>query len=227
MLVGEYLENERFGEAIPCIKTLQSLEKRPTSFLTHLESFHIISTNAFTKLAIVSSVPVHALSVQFFCQLYLLMRPFLDSQQNICRIPTHLFKLVDTIEALGKKRDPPSTGWGRGLRRVVSDWYNKRADNPMHLAMQVTKYGSRHEWSHRDLFRLSHIKPRNDEVGFIIRYLLKGLKEAETSYLEDGYLSRDQLEKVRCCSFCVARGRSFVTLAYKLASILCWLGVWL
>ncbi|XP_076437482.1 RNA-binding protein Ro60-like isoform X3 [Babylonia areolata] len=111
--------------------------------------------------------------------------------QAICRIPTHLFQLVKFIEEAGQ-----SSGWGRGLRAVVCRWYNAAAANPRTLAMHVTKYMNRHGWKHRDLFRLAHIKPVNDAIGFIVRYAVKGMKEAEDEFLEDGYLGRTNLETV-------------------------------
>jgi 60 kDa SS-A/Ro ribonucleoprotein len=45
-------------------------------------------------------------------------------------------------------------GWGRGMRRAVSDWYlAKDADK---LAYQMVKYRQRDGWKHRDLLRLAH-----------------------------------------------------------------------
>ncbi|KAL8618132.1 hypothetical protein ACOMHN_034359 [Nucella lapillus] len=111
--------------------------------------------------------------------------------QDICRIPTHVFQFISFIESDGK-----TSGWGRGLRKALQVWYNSNASNPMHLAMHITKYASRNGWSHRDVFRLLHIKPVNDAIGFIVRYAVKGMTEAEEEYLQDGYLDRKQLEKV-------------------------------
>lgn len=111
--------------------------------------------------------------------------------QDICRIPTHVFQLITYIENSGK-----TTGWGRGLRKALQLWYNSNARNPMHLAMHITKYWSRQGWTHRDVFRLLHIKPVNDAIGFIVRFAVKGMKEAEEEYLQDGYLDRKQLEQV-------------------------------
>jgi hypothetical protein len=63
----------------------------------------------------------------------------------MCRTPTQIFQLIKYIEGL----DPNSTGWGRGLRRAICKWYNSAANNPMRLAMHVTKYQKRHGWSHK------------------------------------------------------------------------------
>ncbi|KAK7097935.1 RNA-binding protein RO60-like [Littorina saxatilis] len=101
---------------------------------------------------------------------------------DVCNIPTHLFNLVALLEKQGS-----TTGWGRGLRKAVSQWYNQHANNPRRLAMLVTKYRQRDGWSHRDLLRLSHLTPGNVVLGFILRYTVKGLEEAKKYYLEDGH----------------------------------------
>ena len=107
------------------------------------------------------------------------------------RTPTQIFQLIDYIEKAGSTK-----GWGRSLRRALCMWYNNYSTNPMRLAMHVTKYWSRHGWNHQDVFRLSHIKPVDNVIGFIIRYIAKDMQEAEKYYLEDGYLGDEQLEKV-------------------------------
>ncbi|VDK33654.1 unnamed protein product [Gongylonema pulchrum] len=48
-----------------------------------------------------------------------------------------------------------SKGWGRALRATVCRWYFSQS--PERLVMQVTKYRNREGYSHRDIFRLSHI----------------------------------------------------------------------
>jgi len=47
-------------------------------------------------------------------------------------------------------------GWGRGWRRVVSDWYLKK--EPMEMSECVTKFRGRYGWTHRDIVRLCHLK---------------------------------------------------------------------
>ena len=105
---------------------------------------------------------------------------------EVCNIPTHLFKFIQYLESQGK-----TTGWGRGLRKAVSLWYNRFANNPQRLAMLVTKYRQRDGWTHRDILRLAHLKPVNDVIGFILRYTVKGLDEAKRYYLEDGHVDLD------------------------------------
>lgn len=135
---------------------------------------------------------IYALARCCRCQDISTKRAAYDAIKDMCRTPTQLFQLIGFIEGL----DENTTGWGRGLRHAVCHWYNSNSSNPLRLAMQITKYWSRQTWCHRDVFRLAHIKPVDDVIGFIVRYAVKGLEEAEKFYLEDGYLGQTNLEKV-------------------------------
>lgn len=68
---------------------------------------------------------------------------------EVCRTGTHLFHFVEYVTKL--------RGWGRGLKRAVAEWYERKT--PDQLAYQLVKYQQRDGWSHRDLLRLSHPKP--------------------------------------------------------------------
>jgi 60 kDa SS-A/Ro ribonucleoprotein len=70
----------------------------------------------------------------------------------VARTGTHLFLFARYVEQF--------RGWGRGLRRAVSDWYTTKAVQD--LAYQVVKYRQREGWAHRDLLRLAH--PETDET---------------------------------------------------------------
>ena len=88
---------------------------------------------------------------------------------QVLRIPTHLFSFVEICETLSK---PKSTGWGRAHRKAIQKWYtNKR---PKALSVAVTKYKQRNGWSHRDVFRLCHVKPNDPAIQFIVKYVIKG-----------------------------------------------------
>jgi 60 kDa SS-A/Ro ribonucleoprotein len=52
-------------------------------------------------------------------------------------------------------------GWGRGWRRVVTDWYLRK--EPMELSECVTKFRGQYGWTHRDIIKLSH--PKSANVG--------------------------------------------------------------
>lgn len=70
----------------------------------------------------------------------------------VARTGTHLFLFAGYVEQF--------RGWGRGLRRAVSDWYLSKPVDA--VAYQAVKYRQREGWSHRDLLRLAH--PVTDDV---------------------------------------------------------------
>ncbi|XP_077986822.1 RNA-binding protein RO60-like [Glandiceps talaboti] len=100
---------------------------------------------------------------------------------DICRIPTQLFAFIDNVERIGKESS--GTGWGRAQRRAVQKWYNDK--KPTSLALAVTKYKQRNGWSHKDLLRLAHIKPANDGIGMIFKYIIKGYDAVKEGYKTD------------------------------------------
>lgn len=119
-----------------------------------------------------------------------------------CRTPAQLFTFVQY-----KKELKEGSGmWGRALRRAVTDWYNSQ--DGMSLAQAVTKCKHRVGWSHQDLLRLSHMKPANDTVALVCKYITKGWKGVQEAYgdkekLEDlqkvfAYL--EAVEKAKHCT---------------------------
>lgn len=92
----------------------------------------------------------------------------------VARTGTHLFQFIAESEEL--------RGWGRGLRRAVSEWYNAREIDD--LVYQVTKYRNREKWTHADLVRLAHPKPASAEHGAVYRWLLSGELSAPIPRLE-------------------------------------------
>ena len=93
---------------------------------------------------------------------------------QVLRIPTHLFNFVEICETLSK---PQSTGWGRAHRKAIQKWYTGK--KPRGLAMAVTKYKQRNGWSHRDLFRLCHVKPTDPAIQFVVKYVIKGFEAVQ------------------------------------------------
>lgn len=77
---------------------------------------------------------------------------------EVCHIPTHLFTFIQFKKDL--KEGMKCGMWGRALRKAVADWYNGKSG--MAVALAVTKYKQRNGWSHKDLLRLSHLKPANE-----------------------------------------------------------------
>ncbi|XP_053549059.1 RNA-binding protein RO60 [Bombina bombina] len=99
---------------------------------------------------------------------------------DVCRIPTHLFTFIQFKKDL--KEGMKCGMWGRALRKAVSDWYNTK--DGLAVAMAVTKYKQRNGWAHKDLLRLSHIKPANEGVTMVTKYISKGWKEVQEAYKE-------------------------------------------
>lgn len=89
---------------------------------------------------------------------------------EVCRIGTHLFQFVNAVNEL--------RGWGRGLRRAVSDWYLNQS--PERLSMQVTKYAQREGWSHRDVLRLAHPQATDPKMDRVLQYVTQRGKFMET-----------------------------------------------
>lgn len=67
---------------------------------------------------------------------------------NVCRTFTHLSHYLSFIKQ-GKMR-----GFGRGLTRAISRWFNDRSVDD--LVYQVIKYKSRDGYSQQDAYRLAH-----------------------------------------------------------------------
>lgn len=76
---------------------------------------------------------------------------------EICRTSTHLFLFLNFLK---KER-----GWGRSIRRAISEWYTKKSD--CSLIYQVLKYRNRHGWTHKDVIRLAHPKSDNPILSWI------------------------------------------------------------
>jgi 60 kDa SS-A/Ro ribonucleoprotein len=83
---------------------------------------------------------------------------------KVCRTGTHLLHFASYCNELG--------GWGRGLRKAVSDWYNGKSAEK--AAYQAIKYQSRDGWSQRDLLRLAHPTAKTTAHNAVFRYVTKG-----------------------------------------------------
>jgi 60 kDa SS-A/Ro ribonucleoprotein len=75
---------------------------------------------------------------------------------EVCENPYDLFMWLKHVKDLSQL----TKGWGAGLRKTVTKWYHSR--DPMLIAEFVTRYVSVGRWHHKDVFRLSHMKPEND-----------------------------------------------------------------
>lgn len=81
---------------------------------------------------------------------------------KVCRIGTHLFGFAEAVQR--------QRGWGRGLKRAISHWYDSQTVDA--LAYQVAKYQQRNGWSHRDLLRLAHPKTEDLARNAVYRWVV-------------------------------------------------------
>ncbi|NXA34033.1 RO60 protein, partial [Eudromia elegans] len=97
---------------------------------------------------------------------------------EVCDVPAHLFTFIQFKKDL---KDGMKCGiWGRALRKAVADWYNGKSG--MAAALAVTKYKQRSGWSHKDLLRLSHLKPAGEGIAIVTKYITKGWKDVQETY---------------------------------------------
>jgi 60 kDa SS-A/Ro ribonucleoprotein len=71
---------------------------------------------------------------------------------RVCRIGTHLYHFAEFASAIN------GGGWGGGMRRALSRWFNARAVDD--AAFQLVKYQSRDGWSAKDIMNLAHPNPK-------------------------------------------------------------------
>jgi 60 kDa SS-A/Ro ribonucleoprotein len=81
---------------------------------------------------------------------------------DVCGIPTSLFHFCEFYNSLGG-------GWGSKFCKAINNWYTSKPVGK--LGWLCKKYESRDGWSHRDVFRLSHIKAPDEEYNALFRYL--------------------------------------------------------
>lgn len=98
----------------------------------------------------------------------------LAAVNQVCRIPTHLFMLVQYIRDLSQDKTKPGKGFGKGVRRALTEYYTSR--NGLELAILVTKYKNREGWTHEDLISLLHINPaemKDDGGRLVLEWIMK------------------------------------------------------
>ena len=98
----------------------------------------------------------------------------LAAVNQVCRIPTHLFMLVQYIRDLSQDKAKPGKGFGKGVRRALTEYYTSRGG--LELAVLVTKYKNREGWTHEDLISLLHINPaqmKDDGGRLVLEWIMK------------------------------------------------------
>jgi 60 kDa SS-A/Ro ribonucleoprotein len=104
---------------------------------------------------------------------------------QVCTIPTHLFLFVKLYETINSKLYN-TTGWTSSIKQMISEWYQTKSYSE--LMYHITKYQNRYTWSHKDILRLSHIKPKDDTYNDIFRYITKGKLNEGNKCLEYLYI---------------------------------------
>jgi 60 kDa SS-A/Ro ribonucleoprotein len=84
--------------------------------------------------------------------------------QNVCRIGTDILMFTKYIKDL--------RGWSRGLRNGVNNFYlNKPLEK---LELQLVKYKNRHDFTHRDVMRLTHPSTNDAARNSLFSYAVNG-----------------------------------------------------
>lgn len=107
----------------------------------------------------------------------------------VARIGTHLFHFVSYVEQF--------RGWGRGLRRAVAGWYDRKTVD--HLGLQAVKYQQRDGWSHKDLLRRSHPVAGTPERDALYRWIVGASPDERTVLRKEqgGKFERTDIYPVR------------------------------
>lgn len=74
---------------------------------------------------------------------------------KICQTPCDLFQFLKFHNSLSTTKS-----WGRYLKRLINNWYHNQ--ETYQLARNVSKEVSYLGWSHRDVLRMGHLKPRTE-----------------------------------------------------------------
>lgn len=88
----------------------------------------------------------------------------LESLPQVARTGSQLCRFAAYVDNL--------RGWGRGLRSAVANWYLDKA--APQLARLILKSRPSGGWSHRDLLRLAHPRPKDDGQNAVFQWVLDG-----------------------------------------------------
>lgn len=84
---------------------------------------------------------------------------------DVVRIGTHLLQFVDYADNM--------RGWGKNLKRAVTSWYTSKTAEK--VAFQCIKYANRAGWTHKDVLRHLHLKPKDAVFNAVFKYIAKGI----------------------------------------------------
>jgi len=104
----------------------------------------------------------------------------LEMMPLVVRTGTHLFQFINYCDKL--------RGWGRALRNSISRWYIDK--DLSQLVYQLIKYKSRCGWSHRDVLKKAHPKPKSPQQDFLFGSITRGLDDNGLDLILDENLTR-------------------------------------
>jgi 60 kDa SS-A/Ro ribonucleoprotein len=107
----------------------------------------------------------------------------------VCRPASTFFMFLEQYKALGGK-------WPRTMRRTAQEWYSTKSLDT--VAYQSIKYRNRNGWSHRDVLRLSHLKPTS-EFGPLLQWLVKDEwpEDAVKPKMVEGFLKAQESKSAK------------------------------
>ncbi|XP_071182055.1 RNA-binding protein RO60-like [Mytilus edulis] len=183
---GRYFVNKRRVNVVRDFSQHSRIIDRMISERKGMEVIGLIKEVSMLGQAPKQGPLLYALAVCARCNDESTKKAALRCLTDICRTPTHLFQFIKftSIQREGSK------GWGRAQRKAVSEWYNQAAfqNNPIKLLRLGTKYKKRHGYTHRDLIRLAHVKPKTHHIKFVIQYIVKGMCSSANSDDSDGMI---------------------------------------
>lgn len=104
---------------------------------------------------------------------------------KVCRTATDMFAFVEVLDKNGK--------WNNAAKRGVAEWYLGK--NNDQIAYQAVKYQQRNGWSHRDVLRLAHVKPGNEQMAALFHWIVKDHERKNGIVLPDMVDTFESLQK--------------------------------
>ncbi|GFV07382.1 hypothetical protein TNCV_1765431 [Trichonephila clavipes] len=102
--------------------------------------------------------------------------------KTACEICTSASMML-TFAHFYKDISKPGKGWGRAHRKFLIKWYSEK--DAKDLAVEVTKTKSCHNWTHKDVLCMAHVKAEHSGNAAVLKYLVKGLEVADNEYGSD------------------------------------------
>ncbi|KAJ1520768.1 hypothetical protein ONE63_003863 [Megalurothrips usitatus] len=96
-----------------------------------------------------------------------------NAVKTVCKTPKDIFLFA----TFTKKLSAPTSGCGSGWRKALCEWYLSK--DPLELAACVTQIRGAYGFTHRDLFKLIHLKTEDKAKVAVICYVMKGLEASK------------------------------------------------